>query len=57
MKQDCHENTLVNQQYGKWDAICATHETKTFVFYQNQSKMFPEQLDDWINSIKNAYFK
>ena len=53
---NCHEDILVNQQYGKWNAICATHNGTAYVFYQNQAKMFPEQLDDWIKAIKNAYF-
>ncbi|MGD9107895.1 MAG: radical SAM protein [Gammaproteobacteria bacterium] len=51
-----HENILVNRQYGKWNAICAICNAKTYVFYQNHAKMFPEQLDEWIKAIKSAYF-
>lgn len=57
MGLNCHENTLVNKQYGKWNAICATCGGDAYIFYQNHAKMFPEQLNDWIEAIKNAYFK
>jgi len=48
-------DVLVNKQYGKWNAIFVQSNTNEYVFYQNHSKLFPEQLEDWIESIKRAH--
>lgn len=48
------DDILVNKQYGKWNAILAIEEKKRCVFYQNHAKVFPEQLSDWINALKNT---
>lgn len=49
--------SLINKQYGKWNAIFATHNTSHYVFYQSQSKLFPESLDEWVSSIKKSIFQ
>lgn len=54
MNKNKYNNILVNKQYGKWNAVLAQNDLENYVFYQNHSKIFPEELQDWIASIKEV---